>query len=107
MMKQKTINILLEMGMSANIKGFSYITDAMVLFNDDMKFYHGKTMDLYNKIAEKNNTTSSRVERAIRHAFTTVLKKGDSQIIDKYLPKQNTSNSNLLHVLYLRITQNE
>ena len=107
MMKQKTINILLEMGMPANIKGFSYITDAMILFNDDMKFYHGKTMDLYNKIAEKNDTTSSRVERAIRHAFTTVLTKGDSQVVYKYLPQNNTTNSNLLHVLYLNLMNSE
>lgn len=106
-MKQKTINALLEMGMPANIKGFKYIVDVMILFENDEKKYYGKVMDLYEEVANKNNTTSQRAERAIRHAFSTVLKKGDAQIVYKYLPQKNTTNSNLLHVLYLNLMNSE
>ena len=50
-MKQKTINALLNMGMPASIKGFGYIVDTMVLFESDKEYYHGKTMNVYEKIA--------------------------------------------------------
>lgn len=106
-MKQKTINALLDMGMPANIKGFDYIVDTMILFESDDNYYHGKVMNIYGKVAKQNNTTASCVERAIRHAFSIVLTKGNSQEVSKYLTENNTTNSNLLHVLYLRLTQNE
>ena len=34
-MKQNTVNILLELGVPAGIKGFTYICDAMELFDTD------------------------------------------------------------------------
>ena len=41
-MKNKTINALIEMGIPANIKGFKYIVDAMVLFSEDETFVYCK-----------------------------------------------------------------
>lgn len=106
-MKQKTINALIEMGMPANIKGFKYIVDVMVLLENDEKKYYGNVMGLYQEVANKNNTSSQNVERAIRHAFSIALKKGDTQVVYKYLPQNNTTNSNLLHVLYLNLMNSE
>lgn len=106
MMRNKTINALIEMGMPANIKGFEYIVDAIEMFSDD-EIRHGKTTTLYILIAKKRNTVSSRVERAIRHAFGIVIEKGYLEAVEKYLALQNTTNSNLLHTLYLRLEQEE
>lgn len=103
-MKNKTINALLEMGMPANIKGFQYIVDAMCLFEDE-EWKNGKITTLYWKIAKMNNDKSHCVERAIRHAFEVVLIKGDLEVVKKYLTMQNVTNGNLLHVLYLRLSQ--
>lgn len=105
-MKKKAINALLEMGMSANLKGFQYIVDAMEMFEDE-EIRNGKTMVLYYGIGKKNNTTALRVERAIRHAFGVVLLKGDLEVVNKYLTLQNTTNGNLLHTFYLRLTQED
>lgn len=101
-MKNKAINAMLEMGADAGNKGFQYIVDAMVLFEDD-EFRNGKIMDLYRKIAEMHNTSQTRVERCIRHSFKTILEKGKQRAIEKYLSTQNTTNSNLLHTFYLRL----
>ncbi|MCI9621612.1 MAG: hypothetical protein HFG85_17170, partial [Dorea sp.] len=49
-MKNKAVNALIEMGMPANVKGFQYITDAMVLFEED-KAWRSKLTALYRKIA--------------------------------------------------------
>lgn len=105
-MKNKAINTLIEMGMPADIKGFQYIVDAMRLFEDE-KYRTGKITALYFEIAQMNNTTISRVERAIRHAFEVVMTKGDLVQVKKYLTLQNTTNGNLLHVFYLRLSQEE
>lgn len=105
-MKNKAINALIEMGMPADIKGFQYIVDAMCLFEDE-SWRRTKTTALYYKLGEMHNTTSTRVERAIRHAFGNIITKGDLKSIEKYLTMQNTTNGNLLHVLYLRLTQEE
>lgn len=102
MMKNKAINALIKMGMPAEIKGFRYIVDAMCLFNPD---YNVTT--IYSVVAQKNNTTPSRVERAIRHAFGAVLTDGAPEYVDAYLTRNHTTNGNLLHVLYLRLTQEE
>lgn len=105
-MKNKAINALIEMGMPADIKGFHYIVDAMVLFeNEDWRKY--KTVALYHEIAKLNNTTASRVERCIRHAFQFVTTRGDLEIVNKYLTLQRTTNGNLLHTFYLKLAQEE
>ncbi len=103
-MKNKTINALIEMGMPANNKGFHYIVDAMCLF-ENPEWRNGKITVLYEEIAKMNSTTASRTERAIRHAFSFVIEKGHLETIEKYLTLQNTTNGNLLHVLYLRLMQ--
>lgn len=105
-MKKKAIDALLEMGMPADIKGFTYIVDAMCLF-ENVEYRTGKTTTLYYEIGKKNNTTASRVERAIRHAFGVVLAKCELEVVSKYLTMQNTTNGNLLHVLYLRLMQED
>ena len=103
-MKNRAINALLEMGMPADIKGFEYIIDIMLMYGDENVRYGG-IMKTYELVAEKRNTTVSRVERAIRHAFKIVFDKGNLEAVKKYLSFGNTANGNLLHVLYLRLEQ--
>lgn len=105
-MKNKTINALLEMGMPANNKGFQYIVDAMVMFEDD-DVRNGKITYLYALIGKIHNTTYYGVERCIRHAFEIVLARGNLKAVEKYLTMQSPTNGNLLHTLYLRLTQED
>ena len=105
-MKKKAVNALIEMGMPADIKGFYYIVDAMVLF-EDKEWRETKTVALYHKIAKLNNTTASRVERAMRHAFQIVITKGELETVKKYLTLQHTTNGNLLHTFYLKLMQED
>lgn len=104
-MRTNTVNILLEMGVPAGVKGFTYICDAMELFDTDPYYANGKICTLYHEIAIKRDTTASRVERAIRHAFDTARKKGKQDAVEHYLDLTNTQNSHLLHTLYFRCQQ--
>lgn len=106
-MKNKVINALIEMGVPANIKGFGYIVDAILIFEENEDWVSVKSMALYSKIAKMNGDTYTRVERAIRHAFSSVLRNGEPIVVNKYLTYQNASNSNLLAILYYRLKMEE
>lgn len=58
-----------EAGIPHHIKGYRYLNTAIHLCIEDMDKLNGVTKDLYPSIARAHNTTSSRVERAIRHAI--------------------------------------
>lgn len=105
MIKDRAKDLLIKMGMPASILGFKYIADAMELF--DSGFEDIKIIALYSEIGRKNDTTGSRVERAIRHSFETLIAKGRQDLIGKYLSLDNTTNSNMLKLLYYRLKQEE
>ena len=106
-MREETENTLLTIGMPAGIKGFTYICDAMDLYDADAYYENGKTCVLYEKIASRHKTTASSVERAIRHAFGAAVKRGDEEKVNQYLGTGNTKNSHLLHTLYIRMKQEQ
>lgn len=105
-METNIVDILLSIGVPAGTKGFTYICDAMEMFDKDPYYAGGKIGVLYHEIAKKRDSTSSRVERAIRHAFVTAIKKGEKDQLKRYLDLSNTQNSNLLRTLYLKSRNN-
>ena len=105
-MKDYVIDVLMNIGVPAGIKGFTYICDAIELFNTDPYYPDGKISALYIDIAKKYHTTPSRVERSIRHAFDIALTKGDPDMVSRYLDLTNRQNSTLLRTLYLESGKN-
>lgn len=69
-------NIIHDVGVPAHIKGYQYLRDAIILSVEDMEMLHSITKVLYPTIAKKYQTTSSRVERAIRHAIEVAWGRG-------------------------------
>ena len=61
-MKDYVIDVLMNIGVPAGIKGFTYICDAIELFNTDPYYPDGKISALYIDIAKKYHTTPSRME---------------------------------------------
>lgn len=70
---------LRNLGISANLYGFTYIKEALTLLSEDETLLKRltTTQGLYRTIARKYNTISSRVERDIRHAKERALTYGD------------------------------
>ena len=58
-----------ELGVPSHIKGYQYIREGISLVYNNPKIVGGITKELYPEIARKFDSTSSRVERAIRHAI--------------------------------------
>lgn len=105
--RAKIEDALLAMGVPAGIKGFTYITDAIQIF-DERGINIRMTKELYPAIAKKNNTTPSRTEKAIRHAFEVVRShKGNPETVEKYIGFTNCNNSSSLKQLYMMLKREE
>jgi len=80
---EKDITKLLhDIGMPAHIRGYSYIRSGIIEAYRDKEIIGQVTKVLYPTIAEKYDTTSSRVERAIRHAIEVAWNRGNLDVID-------------------------
>jgi len=76
-------SIIHEIGVPAHIKGYQYLRDSIMLSVSDMDMLNSITKMLYPTIAKMNHTTSSRVERAIRHAIEVAWSRGNLDTIDE------------------------
>ena len=72
-----------QLGVPAHIKGYQYIRDAIMMVIEDMDAINSITKFLYPTVAKHYNTTSSRVERAIRHAIEVAWDRGNPDILNE------------------------
>lgn len=75
--------MLHELGIPDHIKGYQYLRDAISMVVRDREMMEAVTKILYPEIAKKNYTSSSRVERAIRHAIEVAWGRGSLEVIDE------------------------
>ena len=76
----KTIH---SVGVPANIKGYQYLRDAIIMSIKDTELINAVTKQLYPKVAVRHNTSPSRVERAIRHAIEVACIRGNEEELYK------------------------
>ncbi|MBO5483875.1 MAG: sporulation transcription factor Spo0A [Lachnospiraceae bacterium] len=75
--------IIHEIGIPAHIKGYQYLRDAIMMAVNDTEMLGSITKVLYPTIAKRHKTTSSRVERAIRHAIEVAWSRGKMETIEE------------------------
>lgn len=75
--------ILHEIGVPAHIMGYRYLKDAIALSIRDRDCINSITKTIYPEVASLNNTTSSRVERSIRHAIEVTWTRGNMDMLDQ------------------------
>lgn len=76
--------IMHELGVPAHIKGYQYLRDAIILSVNSPDMMNSVTKVLYPTVAKHFDTTSSRVERAIRHAIEVAWDRGDIDVLSSY-----------------------
>ena len=82
--EMKVTDILHEIGVPAHIKGYHYLRDSIIMSVDRPEIINAVTKQLYPSVAKKYETTSSRVERAIRHAIEVAWDRGDIDVLNSY-----------------------
>ncbi len=80
----KVTDILHEIGVPAHIKGYHYLRDSIIMAVERPEIINAVTKQLYPSVAKKYETTSSRVERAIRHAIEVAWDRGDIDVLNSY-----------------------
>ncbi len=75
--------MLHELGIPSHIKGYQYIREAVNIIFDNPSVIGGITKELYPELAQKFNTTTSRVERAIRHAIEVSWNRGNLDFMEE------------------------
>ena len=76
--------IIHQVGIPAHIKGYQYLRAAILMAIEDSEVINSVTKILYPGIAKKFQTTTSRVERAIRHAIEVAWDRGDVDVLTSY-----------------------
>ncbi len=76
--------IIHQLGVPAHIKGYHYLREAIILSINDHNMLESVTKILYPTVAKKFQTTSSRVERAIRHAIEIAWDRGNVDTLNSF-----------------------
>ena len=74
-------SVIHDIGVPAHIKGYNYLREAIGLCIHDGEFINSITKMLYPTVARNYQTTSSRVERAIRHAIEVAWSRGREEVL--------------------------
>lgn len=73
---ERIANLFLTIGIPAHIKGYHFLREAVKMVIDDSEMINAITKQLYPGIAKRFNTSSSKVERAIRHSIEVAWTRG-------------------------------
>ena len=80
--EEKITNIFITVGIPAHIKGYQFLREAIKLSMGNPEIINSITKKLYPTIAEKFDTSASKVERAIRHAIEVAWNRGKIENIN-------------------------
>lgn len=79
---EKITNIFITVGIPAHIKGYQFLREAIKMAIDNPEIINSITKRLYPEVAEKFDTSPSKVERAIRHAIEVAWNRGKIENIN-------------------------
>ena len=83
-LEAQVTEIIHRIGVPAHIKGYQYLRTAIMMTIEDNDLINAVTKVLYPSVAKKYQTTSSRVERAIRHAIEVAWDRGDIDTLNAF-----------------------
>ncbi len=79
---EKISNIFISIGIPAHIKGYQFLREAVKLAVEKPEIIGSITKKLYPTIAERFETSSSKVERGMRHAIEVAWNRGKIENIN-------------------------
>ena len=83
-LEAQVTKIIHQIGVPAHIKGYQYLRTGIIMAINDTEVINSVTKVLYPTVAKQYGTTSSRVERAIRHAIEVAWDRGDLDVLNSF-----------------------
>ena len=93
LLEEKITNIFITVGIPAHIKGYQFLREAIKMAIDNPDIINSITKKLYPAIANKFETSASKVERAIRHAIEVAWNRGKIENINTLFGVKVYSNN--------------
>lgn len=99
---ERIANIFMTIGIPPHILGYQYLREAIKMTAEEQSLINSITKRLYPEIAQKFNTTASKVERAIRHAIEVAWNRGRVDAISSvfgvkvYVGSERPTNSEFI-----------
>ena len=81
--EMRITELLHTLGVPSQIKGYQYLREGILMLYESASYIGGITKEVYPEIANRFNTTPSRVERAIRHAIEVSWNRADYNTMNK------------------------
>ena len=91
-LERRVTDISLEIGIPAHVKGYHYVRSAIILSVEQPDVINAVTKIIYPTIAKQYQTSSSRVERAIRHAIEVAWDRGNVDTLNSIFGYSISSN---------------
>lgn len=98
-------NLLIKLGIPASIKGYRFAREAIKIIIEQPESIHAVTKTIYPVVANRFDTTPSRVERAIRHAIEISVTRANYELYNKLFgstivsSKAKPTNSEFLAII--------
>lgn len=107
--------LLHDLGIPSHVRGYQYIREGIKIIYTNPGKITMITKEIYPELADKYDTTTSRVERAIRHAIEISWIRGDIKVMDALfghsidIEKSKPTNSEFMTTIadYLKINTRE
>lgn len=99
---EKISNIFISIGIPPHIKGYAYLRESIKMAIETPAIINNITKQLYPNVAEKFDTSASKVERAIRHAIEVAWNRGRIDAINAifgvrvYIGSEKPTNSEFI-----------
>jgi len=104
-LEEKISNIFISIGIPAHIKGYQFLREAVKLAVEKPDIIGSITKKLYPTIAERFETSSSKVERGMRHAIEVAWNRGKIENINSlfglkiYSSNEKPTNGELIALI--------
>lgn len=102
---EKISNLFISVGIPAHIKGYQFLREAIKMTIETPDIINSITKRLYPSIAERYQTSPSKVERAIRHAIEVAWNRGKIENINNvfgikiYSPNEKPTNGEFIALI--------
>lgn len=76
-------DVLHQMGVPARLTGYHYLREAIMMLVNDMDISNSITKVLYYDVEKMHNSTTEKVERAIRTAVEVSWERGNARVFEQ------------------------
>lgn len=107
---ERITGLFLSIGIPAHIKGYQFLREGVKMVLDDPSLVNAITKALYPGIARRCGSSSSKVERAIRHAIDVAWSRGHVENLNQEFgysllnPKQKPTNGEFIALVADRLS---